>query len=152
MEHEKSFAELTAKELYGILQLRQRVFVVEQACAYLDCDDYDQRALHLWTTNGDHVIAYARVFAPGEKCAEASIGRVISAPEARRTGAGRAIVARAIATLARSYGRVPIRIAAQSYLLKFYRELGFEPASAEYLEDSIPHHDMVRRDAVGLGG
>lgn len=144
-EHEKSFAELTTTELYAILQLRQRVFVVEQACAYLDCDDNDQHAIHVWTTSGTALVAYARLFAPGVKCVEAGLGRVISAPEARRTGAGRAVVARAIAIIERRYGSVPIRIAAQSYLLKFYRDLGFEPVSEEYLEDSIPHHDMLRR-------
>lgn len=144
MEHEKSFAELTATELYAILQLRQRVFVVEQACAYLDCDDHDQHAIHVWTTSGAALVAYARVFAPGVKCVEANLGRVISAPEARRTGAGRAVVARAIAVIERRFGSVPIRIAAQSYLLEFYRDLGFEPVSNEYLEDGIPHHDMLR--------
>lgn len=142
-EHEKTFEALSPAELYAILQLRQRVFVVEQACAYVDCDDHDQRALHLWTTD-DRVVAYARVLPPGEKFVEAAIGRVVSAPEARRTGAGRAIVARAIATIERVYGRVPIRISAQSYLLKFYGGLGFARAGGEYLEDGIPHHDMLR--------
>lgn len=146
MEHEKAFAELTVDELYGILALRQRVFVVEQACAYLDCDDHDQRAIHVWSSgsSSDTILAYARVLPPGEKFAEASLGRVITAPEARRTGAGRAIVARGIATVARRFGEVPIRISAQSYLERFYTELGFRRVSEEYLEDSIPHVEMLR--------
>jgi ElaA protein len=142
-DHEKDFAALTVDELYAILALRQRVFVVEQACAYLDCDDHDQRAIHLWSA-GNALAAYARVLPPGEKFAEASIGRVVSAPEARGTGAGRAIVQRSIAVVKRRFGDVPIRISAQSYLSRFYTELGFERVSDEYLLDNIPHIDMVR--------
>ena len=146
--HEKPFAELTVDELYAILALRQEVFVVEQACAYLDCDGHDARALHLWTTEGtderERVVAYARALPPGEKFAEASLGRVVSAHHARRTGAGRAIVARAIEALERAHGPTPIRISAQSYLQRFYEELGFVRVSAEYLEDDIPHVEMLR--------
>ncbi len=144
VDHEKPFAELTVDELYAILALRQLVFVVEQACAYLDCDDHDQRAIHLWSGDGA-VTAYARVLPPGEKFAEASLGRVISAPEARGTGAGRAIVARSIECVRRRFGAVPIRISAQSYLARFYTELGFARVSEEYLEDNIPHIEMLRR-------
>jgi ElaA protein len=144
--HEKTFGDLSVAELYAILTLRQRVFVVEQACAYLDCDDHDLASVHLWTTAAEgHVIAYARVLPPGEKYDDASLGRVVTAPEARRTGAGRAVVVRAIGCIGRRFGAVAIRISAQSYLERFYRELGFEPTGHEYLEDGIPHIEMVRR-------
>lgn len=145
-EHEKAFAELTVDELYAILALRQEVFVVEQACAYLDCDGLDRVARHLWTARGagDEVVAYARILPPGAKFEEASLGRVITASSARRTGAGRVIVARAIAAIEHSWGRGAIRISAQSYLERFYRELGFERVGAEYLEDGIPHIEMLR--------
>lgn len=143
--HEKEFASLTVHELYAILALRQRVFAVEQACAYLDCDGHDQRAIHVWSSNGGALAAYARVLPPGEKFAEASIGRVVSAPEARRSGAGRAIVARSIAVVKRRFGDVPIRISAQSYLERFYTELGFTRVGDEYFEDNIPHIEMLRR-------
>jgi ElaA protein len=144
MTHEKTFHELTVDELYAILRLRQEVFVVEQTCAYLDCDDHDQRSIHLFTTDDDTVVAYARVLPPGEKFAEASLGRVVTAKSARRTGAGRAIVQRAIEVIERRFGRVPIRISAQSYLARFYGELGFSRDSEEYPEDGIPHLEMRR--------
>jgi ElaA protein len=155
-EHEKPFRDLTVDELYAILALRQEVFVVEQTCPYLDCDGHDRAAIHLWTTEGagdagplasngeGRVIAYARALPPGEKFAEASLGRVISAGHARRTGAGRAIVARALAALARAHGPVPVRISAQSYLQRFYEGFGFSRVSEEYLEDDIPHVEMLR--------
>ena len=142
-DHEKPFGDLTPSELYAILELRQRVFVVEQTCAYLDCDGHDQAARHLWTTDSEGVIAYTRVLPPGEKFAEASLGRVATAARARRTGAGRAIVRRALATIAR-LGFGATRISAQSYLEKFYGDFGFVRVGGEYLEDDIPHIEMLR--------
>jgi ElaA protein len=141
MIHEKAFRELSVDELYGILKLRQEVFVVEQTCAYLDCDDHDQASIHLFD---ERIDSYARVLPPGEKFAEASLGRVVSAKRVRRTGAGRAIVARAIEAIERRYGKVPIRISAQSYLARFYGDFGFVREGGEYLEDGIPHIAMVR--------
>jgi len=144
MTHEKTFRELTVDELYAILRLRQEVFALEQACAYVDCDDHDQNSIHVFTLD-PQLIAYARVLPPGEKYAEASLGRVVSAKSARRTGAGRAIVQRAIEVIERRFGKLPIRISAQSYLARFYGELGFERVGDEYLEDGIPHIEMIRR-------
>ena len=137
------WSALTTDELYRILTLRQRVFVVEQNCPYLDCDGYDDRAHHLWCEDRPGipgVAAYLRVFAPGVKYAEASLGRVVTAPEGRRSGLGRPLIAEGIARV----GGGPIRIGAQKYLEKFYGELGFVRASDDYLEDGIPHLEMVR--------
>lgn len=140
------YDELTVDELYRILALRQEVFVVEQTCPYLDADGRDRDASHLWTdaADGTHALAYARLFAPGVRWAEACIGRVVTAPSARRGGLGRALMREAIARLHAAHGPVPIRIGAQRYLERFYRELGFVTSSPEYLEDGIPHVEMVR--------
>lgn len=148
----RPFAELTAPELYGILQLRQRVFVVEQRCAYLDADGYDHRATHVWAERaareGDAVIpellAVARFFAPGIKYEEASFGRVISAPEARGTGLGRALVRTILDEMQRTLGPVAVRISAQAHLERFYGEFGFRAVSERYLEDDVPHIAMLR--------
>ena len=144
---EKAFAELTPHELYAILELRARVFVVEQACAYNDLDGHDENARHLWIEGEAGLLAYARVLPPKEKFAEASLGRVISAKDARRTGAGRAIVDAAIASIERAYGKVAIRISAQAYLEKFYGDFGFVRRGEDYLEDGIPHLEMLRSPA-----
>jgi ElaA protein len=145
----RSFDALTGAELYGILQLRQRVFVVEQRCAYLDCDGYDARATHVWGTHGDlqspKYLAVSRFFACGIKYpGEASFGRVVTAPEARGTGLGRALVARTLARMEEALGPVPVRISAQRYLERFYGEFGFRTVSEPYLEDEIVHVAMVR--------
>ena len=140
------YDELTVDELYRILALRQEVFVVEQACPYQDVDGRDRDATHLWTDDADgvRVLGYARLFAPGVCYAEACIGRVVTAPSTRRSGLGRALMHEAIARLHAAHGPVAIRISAQRYLERFYGELGFVPASAEYDEDGIPHIAMVR--------
>ena len=120
--------------------LRQRVFVVEQRCAYLDADGYDPQSRHLWADRAGSIEAYLRIVPAGAKYAEVSIGRVITAPEARGTGLGRELMRRGVAAC----GAQPIRIGAQAHLEKFYGELGFRRVSDEYLEDDIPHIEMLR--------
>ena len=138
--HDKPFAELTAPELYAIYVLRQRVFVVEQTCVYLDADEYDPLARHLWAESAGVLQAYLRIVPAGAKFAEISLGRVVTAPEARGTGLGRALMRRGLAAV----GAVPVRIGAQAHLEKFYGELGFVRASDLYDEDGIPHIEMTR--------
>ena len=141
----KAWSELTCEELYALMAARQEVFVVEQACPYLDADGEDSRALHLWAHNdATPVLGYLRVFAPGVKGAEARIGRVLTTASARRTGLGRALMRRGIGLIGKRFGAVPIRIGAQKYLERFYRELGFVSEGDDYLEDGIPHIAMLR--------
>src|SRR5579884_622681 len=106
-EH-RAFAALTVAELYAILKLRQEVFVVEQACAYLDADGLDGAATHLFAVDGDAAVACARIFAPGVRRAEAVIGRVVTAPSVRRSGVGRELVRRAVAAIEEQHGRAAI--------------------------------------------
>lgn len=139
--HLRSFDQLSVHELYAIIALRQRVFVVEQACAYLDADDADPPSRHLWATAADGAVhAYCRLVPAGLKFVEASIGRVITAPQARGTGLGKELMRRALADL----GNVPVRIGAQAHLERFYGELGFQRASEPYDEDGIAHIEMLR--------
>jgi len=138
--HDREFAELTVAELYAITVLRERVFVVEQNCAYLDADGYDPVSRHLWGVSDAAIHAYLRIVPAGTKYTEISIGRVITDPEARGTGLGRELMGRGIAAC----GNVPIRIGAQAHLEKFYGELGFVRASDLYDEDGIPHIQMLR--------
>jgi ElaA protein len=141
------FAELTAGELYAVMEVRQRVFVVEQKCAYLDADGFDHLALHLlgWRSTPDGLIlsAYARLFPPGAKYKEASIGRVLTNPTVRGSGLGRAIMTEAIQRMDDT-AWVPIRLAAQMYLESFYEEFGFRRVSEPFLEDEIWHVEMLR--------
>ena len=125
--------------------LREEVFIVEQKCLYQDADGRDLLAQHLLGYRGTELIAYARVLPGGTRFPEISIGRVLTSPRARRSGAGRALMEEAIARIGRQHGPSPIRISAQAYLEKFYASLGFVRVSDSYLEDGIPHYEMLRR-------
>ena len=143
------YPALALDELYAILQLRQRVFVVEQSCPFLDADGADDRAWHLmgWMRDADgrpRLGAYARIFAPGAMYAEASIGRVCTHPDARRGGMGRALMRRALEEVAAIAPGSAVRIGAQRYLEAFYASLGFVAEGEGYVEDGIPHVEMVR--------
>lgn len=144
-----AFAELTASELYRALQLRAEVFVVEQTCAFQDLDGRDMQALHLLgeresEEGGAALLAYARLLPAGTAFAEASVGRVVTAPATRGSGLGHALMRQATAELHRRWGVQPIRIGAQAHLQAYYRQHGFEPQGALYLEDGIEHIEMVR--------
>lgn len=140
------FSCLSPADLYEILAARNAVFVVEQACAFQDCDGVDRVSHHLWTRGIDGtVVAYLRVVPPGALYNEPSIGRIITAQSARGIGLGRLLVAEGIRRTEALYGGVPIRIGAQRYLLHFYGSFGFEPTGFDYDEDGIPHSEMVRR-------
>jgi ElaA protein len=139
-----AFEAFSPAALYAVLAARSAVFVVEQNCAYQDLDGYDARAQHLVAWRGGDVAAYCRVFAPGVKYAEASIGRVLTTPPYRGTGVGRELVARAVERIDAQHGSRGARISAQGYLERFYASFGFETVSAPYLEDGIPHVEMLR--------
>jgi ElaA protein len=139
------FDALTGRELYDILALRQEVFVVEQNCPYLDADGKDIKGWHLMLFNTEGVLAaYTRLLEKGISYDNyASIGRVVSAAHARGTGAGRAVMQESINQMGQLFPNQPVKIGAQSYLLKFYESLGFESTGEEYLEDDIPHTSMI---------
>lgn len=144
----EAFRTLRNEALYAALALRAAVFVVEQECPFLDLDGYDLQAHHLlgWASREgaeDALIAYLRVLQPGQKCAEPSIGRVITAPTHRGIGLGRVLMVEGLARTRALYPRQRIRINAQQRLRAFYESLGFEQVSAPYMEDGIPHVDML---------
>lgn len=130
------------------MEVRQKVFVVEQKCAYRDADGSDPLALHLlgWrsTPEGLIVSAYARLFPPGVKYKEASIGRVLTDPDVRGSGLGKAVMTEAIQRVQDAEWGSAIRIGAQMYLEHFYEEFDFRRVSDPYLEDDIWHVEMLR--------
>ena len=138
-----SFTELGAHRLYAVLHLRQAVFVVEQDCAYLDCDNRDQGAVHMLATQGEALLAYQRCIPPGPDCADSRLGRVVVSPQARGRQLGRELVRRGIEHNLQRWPDADIRIHAQAYLEKFYAELGFVTEGDIYDLDSIPHLEMV---------
>ena len=139
------FEALGVQGLYEILALRCRVFILEQG-AYLDPDGLDGQSWHLQGRDAAGTLqAYLRAVDPGIKYAEPSIGRVITAPEVRGTGLGRCLMREGMARCAAQWPQRAVRISAQARLRRFYLGLGFEPVSDEYLEDQIPHLEMLWR-------
>jgi len=139
----KSFDELSKLELYTILRLRAEVFVVEQHCNYLDVDGKDLKCHHLMAWDGDNLVAYTRIVPPGLSFNETSIGRVLTNSRYRRIGAGITLMEKSIEMAYQTHGKRPIRIGAQLYLKNFYEGFGFVKDSDEYLEDDIPHIEML---------
>lgn len=143
----KRFNDLAPAELYALLAARSAVFVVEQRCAFQDADGYDALAFHLlgWTSGPKRSLgAYLRLIEPGHKYREPSIGRVLTVAALRGTGLGREAMREGLKRCAELYPGMPVRIAAQQRLERFYAELGFRPASDPYEEDGILHVDMLR--------
>ena len=139
----KSFNELNTKELYDVLQLRSEVFVVEQDCVYQDIDGKDQKALHILGYRDSKLVAYTRIFQPGDYFKEASIGRVVVKQSERQHKFGYDIMKASIKAINDHYNTSEIRISAQTYLRRFYNNLGFKEVGESYLEDGIPHINML---------
>ncbi|MDH3994377.1 MAG: GNAT family N-acetyltransferase [Gammaproteobacteria bacterium] len=144
------FAELSLLQLYALMRLRQAVFVVEQASIYLDLDNLDQAATHMLCWEGDELLAYQRCLAPGTSYPESALGRIVVAPEGRGRDLGRELVRRGLSYNLRRWPKTDIRINAQAYLEGFYGDLGFTADSDEYIEDGIPHIQMLYRRSAGL--
>jgi ElaA protein len=140
----KPFKTLSLSELYQILQLRSEVFVVEQNCVYQDIDGKDEKALHLLGVHDGVLVAYARLFQPGDYFEFASIGRVIVKQEYRDKKWGHDLIHEAIKGISEQFGTSEITISAQLYLQRFYENHGFVQTSEMYLEDDIPHIEMKK--------
>ena len=141
----KTFKQLSTKELYQMLQLRSEVFVVEQNCAYQDVDDKDQKALHVLGIKNKKIVAYTRIFRPGDYFHNTSIGRVVVKKEERKHGFGKDIMLASLKAIKVEIGIVKVELSAQVYLKRFYNDLGFTEIGEEYLEDGIPHIRMLKK-------
>jgi ElaA protein len=140
----KKFEELSPYQVYAILQLRNEVFVVEQACVFQDADDKDQLSYHLMGFSDNKLVAYTRLVPAGAIYEQASIGRVVTSPSVRRSGAGKELMQQSIQKVYSLFGHVPIKIGAQLYLKSFYNAFGFKQISDVYLEDGIEHIYMLK--------
>jgi len=139
------YGGLTLDDLYDALALRSAIFSVEQRCAYLDPDGVDRQCWHLLGRDVTGTLqAYLRSVDPGVKYAEASIGRVVTSAAIRGSGLGRALVAEGLRCTDSTWPAQPLRISAQAHLLKFYAGFGFVAVGDEYMEDNIPHIEMLR--------
>lgn len=140
----KKYSQLTIQELYDILQLRSEVFVVEQNCVYQDIDGKDEKALHLFAYKNNVLVAYARLFGPGDYFEDASIGRVIIKESERKFGYGHQLMQAANDAVEVHFNTSKIHLSAQQYLINFYNAHGYQEVGEGYLEDGIPHIGMEK--------
>lgn len=147
------FDALDGAAVHAMLAARQQVFVLEQRCLYPDIDGRDPQARHLlgWQGQGSarELVAYLRCFMPGTTelqtfNEEAVIGRVLTTANVRGQGVGRQLMAEGIHRIEREFPGARIRLSAQAHLQAFYAGFGFAVISDVYLEDGIPHIDMLR--------
>jgi ElaA protein len=140
-----NFSELSTTQLYQLLKLRVDVFVVEQNCPYPDLDDKDHHTdvYHVLGYQGEQLIACARLLAPDISYPQVSMGRIAIAESYRKQGLGTQLLKTALQQCEQYWPQQSIQIGAQCYLLKFYERMGFKSCSEDYLEDGIPHVDML---------
>ena len=138
----KEFNELSLDDLYAILNLRQKVFVLEQDCPYIDADYSDQDAFHLLGYKDNDLIGYLRAFKPGIKYESSSLGRIVTEINTRGLGVGKKIIKEGVKFLKKEYPDNEIIISAQHRLEDFYIDLGFTSRGEVYLEDDIDHIQM----------
>ncbi|KHD43899.1 GNAT family N-acetyltransferase [Streptococcus hongkongensis] len=140
----KAFDQLTRDELFVILKERVAVFVVEQACAYPEIDDLDQHSVHVFKQDSSgQLLAYCRII-PTEEMMK--LGRVLTTESARGKGLGHELVATALSYCQENSPHLPVYAQAQAHLQDFYDQFGFKATSEVYLEDNIPHIDMMKEN------
>ena len=140
----KKFHDLTVDEFHDILQLRINIFIVEQNCPYPELDDKDKIAFHLFGINKENkIIAYTRIFKPGDYYKEAAFGRVVVHQDYRNQKTGFQLVEQTIIEIHKLFGNTNIKIGAQTYLNNFYQSFGFYQVGDDYIEDGIPHIHML---------
>ncbi|URQ64456.1 GNAT family N-acetyltransferase [SAR86 cluster bacterium] len=140
----KKFQDLNKLELYKIMQLRIEVFVVEQDCPYQDLDGLDELGTHLWLEEDNEIMSYLRINPPETRFDEVSFGRIVTKKSVRKKGLSEAIILKSL-EIVEQENLGPVRISAQSYLENYYSKFGFVKCSDEYLEDNIPHVEMLRK-------
>ena len=143
----KTFQQLTVDELFDVLKLRVDVFVVEQQCAYRELDDHDRHPETRHLSGHDEsgqLISYARLLPPGLRYPEVNLGRFVVKADSRKQGVGHQLLQAALQEISRCWPKTSMRISAQDYLQAFYAQYGFIRISDVYLEDGIPHVEMLK--------
>ncbi len=140
----KDFNELTKNELYQIIKLRIDIFVVEQSCPYPELDNKDQLAYHCFCKDAANaIVAYCRIFKPGDYFKEVAIGRVVVHKTYRKQKLGYQLIQKALDFIKQTWQKTSVKLGGQIYLEHFYKNLGFVTVGKPYIEDGIPHVYMI---------
>ena len=140
----KHFSELSAREWHDIAKIRMEIFIIEQDCIYLDLDNKDLDAIHVFAEQNKEIVAYARLLAKEVSYSEVSVGRVVVSKKMRGINLGHLLMEKVISIADKKYNSEPIKISAQEHLIQFYQKHGFRVVTKSYLEDGIPHVGMLK--------
>ncbi len=143
---------MSGPDVYDMLALRQKVFMVEQGIPVLDADGYDIEAWHLCGRSAEGLVAYARIFLPREDSHVVKIGRVLVAHSARGRGLGHQLMKQALDCAQDLAPQTPVLVSAQAHLTEFYESLGFGVHGELYDDHGVPHVDMLRQPPENEGG
>jgi len=141
----KAFNNLLINELYDLYYLRTAIFVVEQNCPYQEIDEKDKKAFHILGYYQNKLIAVARVLPPNVSYKEASIGRFAVVKDYRKQNVADELIQQCFTCVLKNFGNISIKISAQQYVEKFYNKHGFVSTGKTYLEDNIPHVEMLKK-------
>ncbi len=140
----KQFNELSLEELYDMIALRIEVFVIEQNCPYQDLDGKDKLSFHLLGKDiHDNIVATLRILPKGISYQEVSIGRVVTSEQIRPWKKGHELMKNAMTFIFKRYPSQNVRLSAQTHLVTYYKKHGFNETGKTYLEDGIPHSEML---------
>ncbi len=139
----KHYTELSKDEFHDIIALRIAVFVVEQDCPYQELDGLDKDAFHVLIKDQNEIIGTARILKAGVAYTEVAIGRVVSSSSHRHLKLGHALMSSSMEFIDSNLNHSPVRLSAQSHLKGYYAKYGFIPTGKDYLEDGIPHSEML---------
>lgn len=138
-----AFNQLSVEELFDVYYLRTKIFVVEQNCPYQEVDEKDKYAYHVMGFLKNEIVAVARVLPHNISYPEVSIGRVAVEKNKRGNDIANQLMLQCLQFIEQKFGKTPVKISAQQYLVEFYKKYGFQPVGKGYLEDDIPHIAMI---------
>lgn len=142
----KPYSELSLNEFHDAIALRMKVFIIEQNCTYQDLDGLDKECYHLLTTNQkNEVVGTARIIPPGLLYPAAGIGRIVLDESVRGGNHGHELMKQCMQFIFTTFGQVDMKLSAQKHLEKYYNQHGFLSTGKEYLEDEIPHVEMINK-------
>ncbi|PIQ15909.1 MAG: GNAT family N-acetyltransferase [Flavobacteriales bacterium CG18_big_fil_WC_8_21_14_2_50_32_9] len=139
-----AFNQLSLEELFDVYYLRTKIFVVEQNCPYQEVDEKDKHAYHVMGFLKNEIVAVARILPHNISYPQVSIGRVAVEKNKRGKDVAHQLMLQCLQFIEHKFGKTPIKISAQQYLVAFYKKYGFLPIGEGYLEDDIPHIAMIR--------
>ena len=139
----KAFEQLSNIEVYHMIRIREEIFILEQDCVYVDCDNNDPKCDHMLVYHEDNLVGTLRIVPKGVKYEKVSIGRVVVIKEARKKGLAYKMMQEALKFISEKYGEVPVVLSAQVAIKGLYEKAGFKVISDVYLEDGIDHVKML---------